>query len=265
MIHITINGRTCHAREGERVLSVARREGIEIPSLCYEESLEPYGACRLCFVEVLKGSRPGIVTSCTLEAVEGLEVLTETPEITRMRKVLLELYLAQAPKAEAIRALAERYGVTKTRFPKRIVREDPLQNRCILCGLCVRVCRDVMGAGAISYIGRGQFTEINTPFHEENEVCMGCGACAEICPTQAIALEDGEQNRVLRSWSETRVPLKRCEGCGRYFAPVPFARYAHEKLDPPLKATVQVLCPECRRKEATRRFLDWTVGKPTIP
>ncbi len=253
MIQITINGITCRAREGERVLSVARREGIEIPSLCYEESLAPYGACRLCFVEVIKGSRPGIVTSCTLEVAEGLEVVTETPEITRMRKILLELYLAQAPRAKAVQALAERYGVSKTRFPKKVVREDPLQNRCVLCGLCVRVCHDVMGAGAISYIGRGQFTEINTPFYEENEVCMGCGACAEVCPTGAIVLEDIEQVRIMKSWSETKVPLQQCAVCGTYFAPVPFTAYAHGKLDIPLLKELKDLCPACRGKAAARK------------
>ena len=265
MIHITINGISCSAREGERVLSVARREGIEIPSLCYEESLAPYGACRLCLVEVIKGGRPGMATSCTLEVVEGLEVQTDTPEIVRMRKVLLELYLAQAPRAESIRVMAERYGVSRTRFSKRVIREDPLQNKCVLCGLCVRVCREMMGVGAINYIGRGQFTEINTPFYEENDVCMGCGACVEVCPTGAIAMEEDEQTRIMRSWSGTRVALKQCEHCGRFYAPVPFTHYAHEKLDPPLKTSLMELCPECRRKEVTRQAIDLTAGRSATP
>jgi len=255
MIHIIIDEKSCAAQEGDIVLSIARREGIDIPAFCYDESLAPYGACRMCLVEVVKGARPGITTSCTLQAVDGLEVLTETPEITRLRKALLELYLAQAPRAEALKALAKRYGVTKTRFARKVVKEDPLQNKCILCGLCVLVCGEIMGAGAINYIGRGQFTEINTPFYEENEACLGCGACAEVCPTHAIALEDIASTRVMKSWSETKVPLKQCAACGSFFAPVPFTAYAYEKLDPSIEESLKDLCPACRGREMARKVI----------
>ena len=262
MIQVIIDGKTCAAEEGELLLAVARRNGIDIPAFCYEEALAPYGACRMCLVEVVKGGREGITTSCTLQVTEGLDVLTESPEIIRLRKALLELYLAQAPRSESIRALAARYGVTRTRFTKKTVRDDPLQNRCILCGLCVRVCRDVMGVGAINYIGRGQFTEINTPFFEENETCQGCGACAEVCPTGAIAIEDIAPNRIMKSWSGTKVPLKTCQSCGRYFAPSPFVDNTLEKLDTALKAALQDLCPDCKRKEMTRQAILLSTGTP---
>lgn len=262
MINLTINGKTCAAQEGESVLTVARREGIDIPAFCHDETLAPYGACRLCLVEVVKGDRKETVTSCTLQAVEGMEVVTDTPEIIHLRKVLIELYLAQAPKAESVQKMAERYDIKKTRFAKKIIRDDPLQNRCILCGLCVRVCREVIGPSAINYIGRGQFTEINTPFYEENEVCLGCGACAKVCPTQAILYEDVEKTRVMRSWSETRVPLKQCTVCGRYYAPEVFTSYAYEKLEPKLKASLKDVCPDCRRKEMTRQAIRLSIGEP---
>ncbi len=255
MIHLIIDGKTCIAEEGEILLSVARREGIEIPAFCYDETLAPYGACRMCLVDVIKGGQKGITTSCTLQVSDGLEVLTETPEINRLRKALLELYLAQAPRAETIKALAERYGVTKTRFAKKVVREDPLQNRCILCGLCIRVCSEIIGAGAINYIGRGQFTEINTPFYEETESCMGCGACAEVCPTHAIAYKDIAGTRVMTSWSETKVLLKQCPSCGKFYAPLPFTAFALEKLDPPIQEDLKDLCPACRKREAVRKTI----------
>ena len=254
-IQITINGNPCSSEAGESVLTLARREGVEIPAFCHDETLAPYGACRMCLVDVVSGPKKGVTTACTLQAADGLEIITDTPEILRLRKVLLELYLAQAPKSETIKALAARYGIKKTRFAKKIYPEDPLQGQCILCGLCVRVCRDIMGAGAISYIGRGQFTEINTPFYEENEACLGCGACAQVCPTQAIAFEDITGTRVMKSWSETRVPLKQCAGCGRYFAPEPFTAYAQKKLDPAISDEIRDLCPDCRRKEMTRKAI----------
>jgi len=254
-IQIIINGKSCPAEPGETVLTVAKREGVDIPAFCHDETLAPYGACRMCLVNVISGAKEGVTTACTLQAVDGLEVAADTPEILRLRRVLLELYLAQAPKSETIKALAARYGVKKTRFAKKVQKDDPLQSRCILCGLCVRVCRDIMGAGAINYIGRGQFTEINTPFYEENDACMGCGACAGVCPTHAIAFEDIARTRVMKSWSETRVPLKQCAGCGEYFAPEPFTAYAHKKINPAISGALQDLCPDCRRKETTRKAI----------
>jgi len=262
MIQITINGNSYSAESGETVLSIARREGVDIPAFCYDEALAPYGACRMCLVAVTNGAKKGITTACTLKAVDGLAVITDTPEIIRLRKVLLELYLAQAPKSETIKALAAKYGIKKTRFTRKVYSDDPLKGRCILCGLCVRVCRDIMGAGAISYIGRGQFTEINTPFYEENEVCMGCGACAQVCPTQAITYEDVEKTRVMTSWSKTRVLLKQCTGCGRYYAPEAFISYTNKKLNPAVDETLRYLCPDCRRKEMTRKAIFLSMGEP---
>ncbi len=260
MIRVVINGKACTAEKGESLLSVARRKGIDIPAFCYEETLAPYGACRMCLVEVVKGAQEGITTACTLAAAEGLEVLTQTSEIVSLRRALIELYLAQAPRSEAIRALAQRYGIQKTRFARKVRPDDPLQNRCILCGLCVRICHDVMGAGAINYIGRGHFTEINTPFYEESAVCMGCGACARVCPTQAIAFEDIVQTRTMKSWSGTRVPLHACSKCGRHFAPAPFVNYARQKLAPDLQQTPLRLCPDCRSREIARKAVLLSTG-----
>ncbi len=254
LVTIKINGKKYEAEEGESVLSVANREEIDIPALCHNEALKPYGACRLCMVEVVGGpAKKGMTTSCTLKATDGLAVITDTDEIKKHRKVIFELYLAQAPGSEVIREMAAKYGVTETRFAKRIVPLDPLDNKCILCGQCVRVCNEVMGIGAINYIGRGSNTRVNTPYLEPTSTCIGCGACADVCPTNAIKIEDIDDRRVMKSWSNTAVQLKKCRICGKYYAPDPLADYVYEKMDPQLKEELKDVCPDCRRKIVSKQ------------
>ncbi len=239
--------------EGEILLLVAIREKIDIPHLCYEESLDPYGACRLCMVEVVTCGKTEMTTACTLRVYNGLEVLTDTPEIIRHRKTLFELYLAEAPKSEIIKTMAERYGVTKTPFLKKIVHDDPLGGKCILCGLCVRVCNEIMGASAIQFINRGPYTVVNTPFFEENPVCMGCGTCAKVCPTEAIVIEDISDERIMKSWSNTKIRRIACTECGRYFGPEPVMKYINTRLDPDLIEKLHTICPACRGKTIARQ------------
>lgn len=248
-VTISIDGKTYLAGEGEVVLAVARREGVEIPHLCYEASLDPYGACRLCMVEFDDRGRRSMTTACTLRAVEGLAVYTDTPKVVNYRKTLFELYLAEAPKSDVIKEMAARYGVTKTRFlKKKIEDDDPLGGRCILCGLCVRVCTEIMGAGAITFVNRGPYTVVGTPYFEANTDCLGCGACANVCPTHAIRIEDVDGERVLHSWGGIRIPLARCSACGGYYAPAAMAKTAGGKIMPPLREDLAGLCPACRSK-----------------
>ena len=255
-IHVFINGQKFKAKEGELVIDIARRNGIFIPALCYEESLKPYGACRMCIVEIKnKGVKNKITTSCTLQAFDGLSVETDSNEVLKHRRILLELYLAQAPNSEKIKELAQRYGVKKTRFKEKYKEKDPLNNSCILCGLCVRVCNEIMGAGVIGFIGRGEKTRINTPFFEKSDLCLGCKACAEVCPTGAIKFSDESNIRIANSWSNISVELKKCKMCGKYFAP--------SKLDEKIDSIyyyrdknneLRDLCPDCRRKVITKRI-----------
>lgn len=229
------------------MLSVALREGIDIPHLCYEESLSPYGACRLCMVDVVTCGKTEMVTSCTLKARNGLEILTDSPEIIKYRSILFELYLSEAPKSVILKDLAAEYGVTKTRFLKKMVHDDPLGVKCILCGLCVRVCNEVMGAEAINFINRGPYTVINTPFFEESSTCLGCGSCASVCPTDAIRIEDSGPFRIMRSWSGTKVPLISCSKCGTCYAPKELFEKIKKQIDPPVQDELMNLCPKCRR------------------
>jgi NADH dehydrogenase/NADH:ubiquinone oxidoreductase subunit G len=249
---VTINGKKYRAEEGETILSVAIREKIEIPHLCYEASLDPYGACRLCMVEAVRKGMSEMTTACTLRAAEGLEIVTDTPQIVKHRKILLELYLAEAPRSEVIKKMAARYGVTKTQFFKRVDPADPLGNRCVLCGLCVRACNEIMGAGAINFINRGPYTVVNTPYFEPSADCLGCGACVNVCPTAAIEMEDIGGERVMRSWSGTSVPLAECESCGKYYAPKALAESIIARLETPLREETAKICPECRGKRIAR-------------
>lgn len=251
-VKVTINGKPYLAMEGEILLAVALREKIAIPHLCYEPSLDPYGACRLCMVEVVKRGKREMITSCTLRAADGLEVLTDTPAIVKHRNILFELYLAEAPKSEIIKAMAARYGVTKTRFLKKLDTTDSLGNKCVLCGLCVRACNEIMGAGAIGFVNRGPYTIVNTPYFEPTKDCYGCGTCVKVCPTNAVEMEDDGDMRVMKSWSGTKIPLVLCECCGRYYAPKALAIATQAHITPSLKEEIAVLCPACRGKLIAR-------------
>jgi bidirectional [NiFe] hydrogenase diaphorase subunit len=251
-VTVTINGKKYPADEGEILLGIALRNNIAIPHLCYEPSLDPYGACRLCMVGVEKHGKREMTTSCTLRAAEGLEVVTDTPEITKHRSILFELYLAEAPRSEIIKAMAARYGVTKTRFLKKLDTTDSLGNKCVLCGLCVRACNEIMGAGAIGFINRGPYTVVNTPYFEQTKDCYGCGACVKVCPTHAVEMENLGDTRVMKSWSGTKVPLSKCDGCGEFFAPKGLATATLARVTPSLKEEVATLCPACRGKRIAR-------------
>jgi bidirectional [NiFe] hydrogenase diaphorase subunit len=251
-VTIIINGKKYPADEGEILLGVALRNKIAIPHLCYEPSLDPYGACRLCMVDVVKRGKREITTSCTLRAAEGLEVVTDSPEVVKHRNILFELYLAEAPKSEVIKAMAARYGVTRTRFLKKLDTTDSLGNKCVLCGLCVRSCTEIMGAGAIGFINRGPYSVVNTPYFEPTKDCFGCGACVKVCPTDAVEMEDVGDTRVMKSWSGTKVPLAKCDCCGEFFAPKGLATATLARVTPSLKEEVALLCPACRGKRIAR-------------
>jgi len=241
MVTLTINGQTYQADEQATVLQVAQKHGVDIPTLCYHPAVAPYASCRLCVVEATLRGRTRIVVSCAYPVAEGLAVETDTPRLHRIRRTLLELYLAQAPGAQRVRELAAQYGVTETRFAVR----DP-KEKCILCGLCERVCAELIGRSGISFAYRGVERKVTPPFEEPLKNCLGCGACVFVCPTGAVVEKLGAEVLEIEPWG-ARVPLATCRVCGEPVGPAAALEEIAEKLQ--VDTERLLLCARCRRQQ----------------
>jgi heterodisulfide reductase subunit A len=176
MTSLIINGQPVQAASGATLLRVLEKQGIRVPTLCDHKALTPYGACRLCVVEVKPPGRAATLqASCSAPALDGMEVTTDSERVKRARRVVAELLLARCPDSEAIRRVAAEQGVTETRFVKK-------NDDCVYCGLCVRMCKERMGRSAIGFSGRGPRKKLQAPFGKHNEACWTCGACDLVCP-----------------------------------------------------------------------------------
>ncbi|MDH4156990.1 MAG: 2Fe-2S iron-sulfur cluster-binding protein [candidate division Zixibacteria bacterium] len=200
MVTLFINGLKLQIEEGSTLLEAARFLGFPIPTLCYMDGLSPYGACRLCVVEIGEGDRARLVTSCTYPVEEGLKVRTASARVLRARKIILELLLASCPQSKTIQDLASAHQIT--RQPFRQEHED-----CILCGLCVRMCEEQMMAKAIGFRGRGEKRTIGTPFDLKSEVCRLCGGCIYVCPACSLRCTYTEPDKAI------------CGGCANLAPP----------------------------------------------
>lgn len=181
MVTFKLNGKEVQGEDGQYLIDVAQKYGVEIPTLCYHKALEPAGMCRICTVELFDGRRTKFVTACNYPIWEGMEIKTDTEAVHQGRKLIVEMLYARCPDVPLLQKLAKDYGIKEPRFPKQ-------NDDCILCGLCVRMC-ERMGNSAISLTGRGVDMKIDTPFSVQSDVCMACGACASVCPTGHITLE----------------------------------------------------------------------------
>jgi len=238
MVTLTIDERELQANEGATILDVARDNNIYIPALCSNEAVEPYGACRLCQVEISSNGRRRLVASCLYPVEEGLIVDTNPERIINNRRMIMELLLARCPNNKAIQDIARQLGVEKASFKL----ED---NQCILCALCVRACHEVVGVNAISLVNRGVNREVATPFYEPSDACIGCGSCAYICPVDAISFEDiGDTRNIKWPTSSMEFKLKKCKTCGNYWAPQKQLDYIIKKSN--LAPDAFDNCPDCR-------------------
>lgn len=185
MIHMTIDGRTVEVAEGRTILEACREHNIHVPALCYHPALEPYGACRLCLVEVQRAGGPArLVAACVYPCEQDLQVSTNSQAVQRSRRIVVELLLAGAYDLPEIRSLAKELGVTQVRF------KLPRGDNCVLCGLCVRACREIVGVSAISLTHRGMHKQVSTPFQVSSSTCIACGTCVLICPTGNLTLRE---------------------------------------------------------------------------
>jgi bidirectional [NiFe] hydrogenase diaphorase subunit len=200
MVTLTINGLQVSVEEGTTLLEAAKFLNFPIPTLCHMEGLTPYGACRLCVVEIGEGSRSRLVTSCTYPAEEGMIVRTTSTRVDKARRMIIELLLGTCPQSKIIQDLASKYNVRQQRFRQEY-------DDCILCGLCVRMCSEQMMAKAIGFRGRGEKRSIGTPFDIKSDVCRLCGGCIYVCPACQLRCTYNQPEKAV------------CGGCANIAAP----------------------------------------------
>lgn len=209
MITVTIDGQKMRVTEGQTILEVAREHGIHIPTLCYHEAMEPFGACRICVVEVETSRGSQLVASCAYPCSDGLVVHTQSDSVLRSRRLTVELLMASSAHVPVVRELARELDVREPRFTIE-------KNDCILCGLCVRACREVVGVSAISLVNRGLGKEVSAPFHIASDVCIQCGTCVLVCPTGAITLEDITGGERIAHPSASEFETLHCRVCAHH-------------------------------------------------
>ena len=227
-IKLKIDGIEVTVGTGKTILEAAQLAGIRIPTLCHDRRLIPFGACRLCIVQ--QKGKSELLPSCFTPAKEGMEIITNSPEVIESRRLQLQLILLNhpmiCPRCEkegecALQTLVYEYGVVETLYPweriafpvddfSPLLQRDP--NKCILCGRCARICDEVQGIGELSFTQRGIKTAIDTDFHRPIQ-CEFCGQCMDTCPVGAITSDRFDYKT--KSWElkETTTPCPYCS-CG---------------------------------------------------
>ncbi len=228
-ITLTINNRKVKAETGKTILEIARAEGIYIPTLCHDPRLKPYGACRVCLVEV-EGAK-SFLPACTTLVTEGMVVKTDTVSLYKIRRTVIELLLSDHPlecltcesvgrcrlqdlayelNIDEIRYRGEKHSYTVEDFNPFIERDH---NKCVLCGRCVRICTEVQGCYVFEFANRGFETVTSTPFDRSlvETPCVFCGQCVSTCPVGALT---GKLRKYKGRIWETLQTVTTCPYCG---------------------------------------------------
>lgn len=229
MIKIVINGKEILAEKNQTILEVAKENGIHIPTLCHDDRLSDFGGCRMCLVEI-KGSNK-LHTSCSTKIWNGMEVETENKKINKIRKNIVDLLVSNHPMdcltCEQVgecdlQDLAYEYGIKEGSYKgeKTVYAIDSINpvmernpSKCIMCGKCVRVCKEIQVTDAIDFVGRGFDSVVNTPFNDSinHDNCRLCGQCISVCPTGALTNKDFKN---IRPWEIEEKVTTTCPFCG---------------------------------------------------
>jgi len=228
-INLTIDGVSVSVPEGTSIMHAASISGVTVPKLCATDSLEPFGSCRLCLVEI--EGRRGYPASCTTPVAEGIKVHTQTPKLADIRRGVMELYISDHPldcltcatngdcelqdMAGAVGLRDVRYGYEGENHLKSVKDTsnpyftfDP--SKCIVCSRCVRACEEVQGTYALTIQGRGFDSKVSAGNKDfKDSECVSCGACVQVCPTATLI-----ENTIIEAGVPEHSVTTTCAYCG---------------------------------------------------
>jgi len=257
---VTIDGKRIKVKKDATILDAANKVGIWIPTLCHHRALSSDASCRICMVEVDRGEWRQLVTACNYPVRRDITVYVSSERAKQARRGVMELLLARAPESRELKELAERMDVMQTHYPT--VTES--QRNCILCGLCVRVCEEIIGQAAIGFVGRGVDRAVAAPFRQPSEDCIGCGVCAAICPVGTIKIRiHPDQQEVEISPFKSRAKLMVCRECGTPIVSSEVSKQVLSKIQinwEEFRESLQ-LCPKCKRLHTAGKLTSTIANK----